>query len=109
MLHHGFVDKMWYDWQMQLPEKRLTEMGGSNAQDPAVGFLEFSGGMEQESAMWGKPTAAMLAVTPDPHKGDSGNITTLKHIMSSLGIIPDATVADFMDPAGQYLCYTYNS
>jgi tyrosinase len=57
--------------------------------------------------MWGKPTAAMLAVTPDPHNGDPGNITTLKHIISSLGIIPDATVADVMNPTGQYLCYTY--
>ena len=108
MLHHGFVDKMWYDWQMASPEKRLTEMGGPNAQDPAVGFLEFSGGVEAESAMWGKPTAAMLAVTPAPNNGDGGkNATTLGHIMTSLGIIPDATVADVMDPQGEYLCYTY--
>lgn len=107
MLHHGFVDKMWWDWQMKAPEKRFSEMGGPNAQDPNTGFLEFQGGMEQESAMWGKPTTAMLAVTPDPKNGDPGNTVTLKHIMTSLGIIPDATVGDVMDPSGEYLCYTY--
>lgn len=107
MLHHGFVDKMWWDWQMKAPEKRFTDISGPNAQDPAVGFLEFPGGMEQESSMWGKPTAEMLAVTPDPKHGDPGANVTLSHIMSSLGIIPDATVGDVMDPSGAYLCYTY--
>jgi tyrosinase len=107
MLHHGFVDKMWWDWQRKAPEKRFSEMGGPNAQDPATGFLEFPGGTEEESSMWGKPTAAMLAITPDPRNGDPGNIVTLQHIMSSLGIIADATVRDVMDPSGDYLCYTY--
>ncbi|PVI01791.1 Di-copper centre-containing protein [Periconia macrospinosa] len=107
MLHHGFVDKMWWDWQMKAPEKRFSEMGGPNAQDPATGFLEFPGGVEQESAMWGKPTAAMLAVTPDPRSGDPAGNVTLSHVMTSLGIIPDATVGDVMDPSGPYLCYTY--
>ncbi|KAM7206881.1 hypothetical protein V8F20_002587 [Naviculisporaceae sp. PSN 640] len=107
-LHHGFVDKMWWDWQAKDPSKRLHEISGLNAQDPAVGFSEFSGGMEVESAMWGKPGKELLAVTPDPTLGDNGSkYITLNHVMSSLGIIPNATVAEVMDIKGGYLCYEY--
>lgn len=98
---------MWADWQAKDPEKRLKEIGGLNAQDPAVGFSEFPGGMEQESSMWGTPTPEILAVTPDPTSGDDGDTLTLEHVMSSLGIIPNATVADVMDIQGGYLCYEY--
>ncbi|KAK3377598.1 hypothetical protein B0H63DRAFT_477473 [Podospora didyma] len=107
-MHHGFVDKMWRDWQLKDLTKRLKDISGLNAQDPAVGFSEFSGGIEVESAMWGKPTPEMLAVTPDPTSGDGGKKElTLGHVMSSLGIIPNATVADVMDTKGGYLCYEY--
>jgi tyrosinase len=106
IMHHGFVDKMWADWQAQDPA-RLTEIAGLNAQDPAIGFSEFPGDMEEESAMWGHPTAEMLAATPDPEAGDGGKNITLNHVLSSLGIIPDATVADVMDIQGGYLCYEY--
>ncbi|KAK0616891.1 hypothetical protein B0T14DRAFT_568459 [Immersiella caudata] len=106
-LHHGFVDKMWADWQAKDPSKRYKDISGLNAQDPAVGFSEFSGGMEVESAMWGKPGKELLAVTPDPQSGDGGKTLTLNHVMSSLGIIPNATVADVMDIKGGYLCYEY--
>ncbi len=98
---------MWADWQAKDPSKRLKDISGLNAQDPAVGFSEFSGGMEVESAMWGHPTKEILAVTPDPQAGDSGKTITLNHVMSSLGIIPNATVADVMDLKGGYLCYEY--
>jgi tyrosinase len=107
IMHHGFVDKMWASWQSKDLEKRHTEMGGLNAQDPAVGFSEFPPDQESQSKMWGKPTAAMLAVTPDPQLGDNGKYMTLGHVLSSLGIIPNATVADIMDTKGGYLCYEY--
>ena len=97
---------MWADWQKGAPE-RLMQISGPNAQDPATGFLEFSGGMEEESKMWGHPTAEMKAVTPDPQTGDGGKTMTLNHVMSSLGIIPDVTVKDVMDTKGGYLCYEY--
>lgn len=106
MMHHGFVDKMWADWQKG-NKSRLTEIGGLNAQDPARGFWEFSGTQESQSAMWGKPSAAQLALTPDPQLGDGGPNMTLNHALSSLGIIPNATVADIMDTQGGYLCYVY--
>lgn len=97
---------MWADWQKE-DVARLTEIAGLNAQDPAVGFSEFPGDMGSESAMWGHPTPEMVAVTPDPQVGDGGKNITLNHVMSSLGIIPDATVADVMDIQGGYLCYEY--
>ncbi|KAL2072897.1 hypothetical protein VTL71DRAFT_12240 [Oculimacula yallundae] len=105
MLHHGFVDKMWWDWQKKDLTKRLTDITGPNAMDPKVGFIEFGGGVEEQSKMWGKPTAAMLALTPDPAAGDKGVNTTLSHILSSFGIIPDTTVKEIMDIQGGYLCY----
>ncbi|KAB5518927.1 hypothetical protein GE09DRAFT_977947 [Coniochaeta sp. 2T2.1] len=107
IMHHGFVDKMWATWQSKDPSTRHKEIGGLNAQDPALGFSEFPGGQEEESKMWGKPTAQMLAVTPDPQLGDGGKNMTLGHVLSSLGIIPNVTVADIMDTKGGYLCYEY--
>lgn len=107
MMHHGFIDKIWWDWQKKDLKNRLVDMGGPNAQDPAIGFIEFGGGTEAQSLMWGKPTPEMLAITPSPAYGDKGNVTTLDHILSSIGIIPDATVRDVMDISGGYLCYEY--
>ena len=107
MMHHGFVDKMWWDWQEKDPETRLKDIGGINVQDPTVGFSEFPGGIEVEAAMWGEPTAEMLAVTPDPQNGDNGPNITLSHIMSSNGIIPDMTVEEIMDTRSGDLCYVY--
>ena len=106
IMHHGFVDKMWADWQKE-DESRLTEIAGSNAQDPAVGFSEFPGDMEEESKMWGHPTADMIAITPNPEAGDGGGNITLNHVLSSIGIIPDVTIAEIMDTKGGYLCYEY--
>jgi len=94
------------DWQ-KANSSRLTEIGGLNTQDPARGFWEFSGTQESQSSMWGKPSAAQLAITPNPQLGDGGPNMTLNHSLSSLGIIPNATVADIMDTQGGYLCYVY--
>jgi tyrosinase len=49
----------------------------------------------------------MLAVTPDPQAGDGGPITTLDHVLTSLGILADVTIRDIMDTKGSYLCYVY--
>lgn len=108
--HHGFVDKMWWDWQARNLPARLTDMNGPNAQSPDIGFIEFPGGIAQEAVdqRWGSPSAGLLAITPDPTNGDNGgNVTTLNHVMSSLGIIPDATIRDVMNIQGGYLCYQY--
>jgi tyrosinase len=81
-MHHGFVDEMWTDWQAKDP-KRLKDISGPNAQEPKVGFLEFSGGIEEESKIWGHPTATMKAMTPDPTNGDKrDNQTILGHVLT---------------------------
>ena len=105
-MHHGFVDKMWADWQAGGPG-RLQDISGPNNMDPAIGFIEFPGSQEEESVMWGKPSPAMLAVTPNPQAGDKGPNTTLDHVLSSLGIIPDVKIRDIMNTKGGYLCYEY--
>jgi tyrosinase len=108
MMHHGFVDKMWSDWQGR-NATRLQDVSGPNAQDPAIGFIEFPnmGGIEGQSKMWGKPTDEMKAVTPSPQDGDGGPETTLNHVLGSVGIIPNTTIAEIMDIQGGYLCYEY--
>jgi len=57
---------------------------------------------------WGHPGPEILVIAPDPMAGDNGgkNIT-LGHVLSSLPLIPDATVRDVMDIQGGYLCYDY--
>jgi hypothetical protein len=100
LLHHGVVDKLWWDWPNMDREKRLTDVNGPNDQDPLIGFPEFPGGMEEEAKMWGKPSAEMKALIPNPQAGDGGNVTTLNHVLTSLGMIPDATIRDVMDICG---------
>jgi tyrosinase len=109
-MHHGFVDKMWWDWQAQGLPARLSDISGPNNMSPEIGFIEFNGTIAEEAAEqgWGSPSPAMLAITPNPKAGDNGgDVTTLNHVMSSLGIIPDATVRQVMDIKGGYLCYEY--
>jgi len=49
----------------------------------------------------------MLAVTPDPQAGDGGPNTTLSHVLTSLGVLPDVTIRDIMNTKDSYLCYVY--
>lgn len=97
---------MWADWQ-SVSTSRLLDIGGPNAQDPATGFTEFPGGVEEEAKMWGKPTPEMAALSPNPQAGDGGPTTTLNHVLTSFGILPDVTIKDIMDTKGSYLCYVY--
>lgn len=39
--------------------------------------------------------------------GDPGNITTLNHVLTVYGIVPNATIGDVMDIQGGLLCYEY--
>lgn len=35
---------------------------------------------------------------------DDGSITTLNHVLSSHGLVPNATVGEVMDIGGDYVC-----
>ncbi|KAI1427740.1 Di-copper centre-containing protein [Xylaria sp. FL1777] len=73
-LHHGYIDKLWWDWEALKLPARLTEARGKN--DPA--FVNYF--------------------------NDGGSITTLNHVLSSHGLVPNATIGDVMDIGGDYVC-----
>ncbi|GKZ52790.1 hypothetical protein AnigIFM49718_003442 [Aspergillus niger] len=79
-LHHGYIDRLWYRWQMHDPANRLWDMGG-----PAI----------NESA------------NVEPASGWPQ--TTLNYTLTTFNIMPDVTVADVMNPVGGYLCYNYEA
>lgn len=106
-MHHAFIDKMWSDWQNLDRQSRLYDVSGPNTQDPEIGFPEFPGSIEDEAALWGVPSEEQTARMPSGQEGDDGDETTLNHIMSTLGIIPNATIRDVMDTTAGYLCYEY--
>ena len=39
--------------------------------------------------------------------GDPGNVTTLGHVLSVNGMVPNVTIGDVMDTQGGLLCYEY--
>ena len=39
-LHHTYLDKLWWTWQSRNLSARLTDISGSNVQDPCIGFPE---------------------------------------------------------------------
>ncbi|KAI0483823.1 Di-copper centre-containing protein [Xylaria cf. heliscus] len=80
-LHHGYIDKLWWDWEALKLPARLTEgIGGNNTargkNDPA--YVDYF--------------------------NDNGSITTLNHVLSSNGLAPNATIGDVMDIGGDYVC-----
>jgi tyrosinase len=109
-LHHGWVDRLWWEWQERDRSKRLKDMSGTNTMDPVTGFFEFFpilGNLTVQLNIFGHPTPEILALAPNPRNGDPGNVTTLNHVLTSLGVIPDVRIKDVMDTTGGYLCYTF--
>lgn len=77
---------------MDLPA-RLYDMDGPNVPSEAKIIKE---GMINVTSAW------------TDYDGDGGgNVTTLNHTLSVLGILPNATVSDVMDIRGGMLCYEY--
>jgi tyrosinase len=92
-LHHTWLDKVWWDWQALNPSSRLYDMSGVNTQRANTTLNDVPGG----NGTRGEPDFT----------GDPGNITTLDHSLSALGLYPNATIRDVMDIGGGYLCYEY--
>ncbi|KAI4591580.1 hypothetical protein KJ359_012795 [Pestalotiopsis sp. 9143b] len=103
-LHHTWLDKVWWDWQALNMTSRLTDISGANKQDSSVGFPEDPG--NDTTSCSGFPCTT-IPVVGDTQPGDPGNTTTLTHVLSTLGLLPNITIADVMDIQGGYLCYEY--
>ncbi|PYI33283.1 tyrosinase [Aspergillus indologenus CBS 114.80] len=78
-IHHAFIDRLWYTWQMVDPDTRLFAMGGTS-----VNYTDL----------------------PTPAGGWPE--TTLEYELESYEILPGVTVEDVMNPVGGYLCYEYD-
>jgi len=107
-LHHSWVDKIWWDWQEADLENRLYAVGGPSFQSPDIGFPEYPGTVEEEDAVvFGSPSEEIRKLQQFKYNSHQGGETTLDHILTTLGVIPDATIGDVMDTRGDYLCYEY--
>jgi len=123
-LHHAWIDKLWTDWQSQDRAPRLRDMGGTNQGFPITfpgngTFPPFPGPPGNGTCFpGGFPGGAFPGgffgppIGPgDPlfrkKEGDSANVTTLGHVLTSYEAIPNVTVSDVMDVQGGYLCYEY--
>lgn len=91
-LHHAYLDKLWWEWQIANYPARLYEMGGNNK---APQFLLDMSGRSQ-------PGANIL-----DYDGDPGNITTLHHNLWMNSIVANTTVGQVMQLNGSVSCAEY--
>ncbi|KAK5653963.1 hypothetical protein OQA88_7639 [Cercophora sp. LCS_1] len=130
-LHHGWLDKLWAEWQEVDPVNRQKDIGGNNRQSltgggfpgapgggfPGGGFPGGGGGGGGGGGFPGGPPGGGGFVpvnltrpddVPAPKVyGDPGNTTTLNHLLYLYGLAPNHTIADVMDTKG-FLCYEYD-
>ncbi|KAF2788134.1 Di-copper centre-containing protein [Melanomma pulvis-pyrius CBS 109.77] len=93
-LHHAYLDKLWWEWQARDLPARLAQISGNNACPGFPGAPP----AQPETLPWG-PRAVV---------GDPGNVTTLGHVLTVDGALPDVTIGDVMDiRGGGLLCYEY--
>ncbi|OTA99165.1 hypothetical protein M426DRAFT_16734 [Hypoxylon sp. CI-4A] len=128
-LHHGYLDKLWWNWQSLNLTTRLTEVGGNNT----ASFPGFGPGGPGSPGFppGGNPIGGGNSSFPIPpslnfsnpfpfpnsnktvnkaftdYFNDGGNITTLNHTLWSANILENVTIADVMDPRGGFVCAEY--
>ncbi|KAF2969671.1 hypothetical protein GQX73_g3872 [Xylaria multiplex] len=111
-LHHGYIDKLWWDWEALKLPARLTEVSlkllhSSTWSYANAGLLDLTHHIRMltRCKIGGNNTARGKN---DPafvnYFGDNGSITTLNHVLSSNGLVPNATIQDVMDIGGDYVC-----
>lgn len=91
-VHHANLDRLWWQWQNGNLTARLTDIGGVNVPPEA----------NREAQQWLYPSAAVL-----DYDGDPSNVTTLSHVLSMVGLVPNATIAEVMDLHNDLNCATY--
>jgi tyrosinase len=115
-LHHAWLDKQWFDWQAKNPAVRLSEMGGPNQGWNITQLLPTGPQNNGSCPPWPTfPGVNGFSNTPpgvgmNPFRvkdGDPGNETTLNHVLSTYGVIPNTRIREVMNTLGGYLCYVY--
>jgi tyrosinase len=101
-VHHAFIDKLWWNWQSFDLSDRLYAIGGPNIKD-----VNRPAPVPEEMTAASKRTARQSHARSVGSFGDSGNLTTLNHQISLLGLFPDVVAEDVMDIRNEMLCYTY--
>ncbi|KAI9172536.1 Tyrosinase ustQ [Paramyrothecium foliicola] len=95
-IQHGWLDAMWWKWQsLDLP-KRLTDMGGRNL--PRRSYVQRLN-LPYPGREW------------TDYDGDTGDVTTLNHVLFNAGLAPNITVGQVMDVRSGLVCaeYVYSS
>ncbi|KAF2270326.1 Di-copper centre-containing protein [Lojkania enalia] len=129
-LHHAYLDKLWWDWQSQNLTSRLTDIAGPNVPAPFWFPPERNATSSPPpfcNSNWtlppvGTPNRTILGFPvgwplPIPatldkaellgSDGDPGNETTLGHVLTMYGVVPNRTIAEVMDIRCGLLCYEY--
>ncbi|KAI1338254.1 Di-copper centre-containing protein [Xylariaceae sp. FL0016] len=100
-LHHGYLDKLFWDWQSLDLDTRLTEIGGSNT---AGGGGQGGGSPPGGGSGPGGSVTTTSTLDFVDYFNDGGNTTTLNHTLWSAGIIANATIGEVMDIGGDLVC-----
>ena len=91
-LHHAYLDKLWWEWQMAKYPYRLTDMGGNNTAPDSI----------LDEAGLSQPGADIL-----DYNGDPGTTTTLNHTLWMNSIVPNTTIGEIMQINSTVICAQY--
>jgi tyrosinase len=109
-LHHGYLDRLWWDWQSRNLTSRLSEIAGNNTVTFSRPF-NFTGNFTGPPPFGSGPGFNFTMPPPnraiEDYFNDSGNITTLNHTLWSAGLVDNVTVADVMNPLEGFVCADY--
>lgn len=88
-MHHAYLDKLWWEWQMADYPHRLSDMGGNNTAPDSILAM-----------------AGLSQPGPDilEYDGDSGTTTTLHHNLWMNSIVANTTVGEIMQLNGSVIC-----
>lgn len=91
-LHHTNLDRLWWNWQSVNLTTRLTDISGRNV--PTDTYRQ-------------QNNFSLPGTDITDYWGDSGNVTTLNHVLWMVGLIDNGTIAEVMDIGGDVICAEY--
>ncbi|PPJ49974.1 hypothetical protein CBER1_04743 [Cercospora berteroae] len=111
-VHHAFVDKLWWDWEVADSEKRLYAIGGPTVKDPnrpAPVPEGWAPNGEVPARMRKRHEAHVRkhGLKRQDDVAEGNGTTTLQHGISLFGLLEDVTAEDVMDIRNELLCYEY--